>query len=263
MGHQRLGRLPATKAWNAVVALITGGADAADIASAVGRVTEDSLANAADDPALRQGFWLLTQIPLAAREADFGAALRALGLEVSRQPTLIEIGASVMAALDRVTATDTRASDLSEIAAVATVESLVAVAGRQGPSLFGNAYQADEARTSLAGLASPAHFAVLARDFFARLTHGYLGYYLSRVLPDQVGTARRFQSIQDHSTFEAALQTHCREASYIIEAFSAEWFSKTVFQSGITRSKAGGFAHVAFQKMRDELQMRSGSDANA
>jgi hypothetical protein len=263
MGHQRLGRLSATRPWQAVVALITGGADAAEVAAAVGKAAEASLQRAGDDGALRQGFWLLTQLPLAASQADFGQALLALGLDTTSQPSLIEIGAAVMAAIDDVIACDPRATDFSEIAATAAVESLVAVAGRDAGGLFGTTYAADEARVALRELAKPTRFAVLARDFFARLTREYLSYYLSRVLPDHVGGAQRFPSLKDHHAFERALETHCRETSEIIESFAAGWFDKANYEGGITPDKAGRFAHVAFEKVRSELQERAKASSHA
>jgi hypothetical protein len=246
-----------------VVALITGGADAARVADAVGQAAEASLQRAGDDGALRKGFWLLTQLPLAAREADFGSALLAIGLDTTSQPSLIEIGAAIMTSIDDVIACDPRATDFSEIAATAAVESLVAVAGRDAGGLFGATYAADDARAALRNLAKPARFAVLARDFFARLTREYLAYYLSRVLPDHVGGAQRFPSIKDHHAFEDALERHCRETSEIIEAFAATWFDKTNYEGGITADKAGRFAHVAFEKVRTELQARAKASADA
>ena len=263
MGHQRLGKLPATRPWQAVVALITGGANAAELAAAVGKAAEGSLQRASDDGALRQGFWLLTQIPLAARQADFGQALHTLGLDTTGQPSLIEIGAALMAVVDEGIACDPKATDFSEMAATAAVESLVAVAGRDGGGLFGTTYAADDARAALRDLAKPGRFAVLARDFFARLTHEYLAYYLSRVLPDHVGGAQRFPSLKDHHAFERALDIHCRETSVIIEEHAANWFSKTNYEGGITLKKAGEFAQAAFGKVRSELQARAEAAVHA
>jgi hypothetical protein len=67
MGHIRLGRLPATKKWKQVVALLAYGASTEQIAGASAEAAENSLEHARHDLALVQSFWLLTQIPLAAR----------------------------------------------------------------------------------------------------------------------------------------------------------------------------------------------------
>jgi hypothetical protein len=257
MGHQRLGKLPATRKWNAVVALIAGGAHAAEVAAAAAGAAEASLSRAADDPALRHAFYLLARVPLAAREPSFGAALRELGLDVGGAPTLVDIGTAMVAAVDRVGRSGGRRTDLGEMATLTAGESLMALAGRAGPGLFGPSHAAEEALEGLRSLSTERGFALLARDFFARLTRRCLDYFLSRVLADHVGVARRFASIKDHHQFEVALARHCREVSLIVEEFAGGWHGKAEFEGGITPTKAGGFVHVAFGKVRRELRIRS------
>ena len=68
MGHVRLGRLPRTQSWKKVVELISGGADAAEIAAATSKAAEAEILRVGKDPAFVRAFWLLTQLPLAARQ---------------------------------------------------------------------------------------------------------------------------------------------------------------------------------------------------
>ena len=86
MGHIHLGRLPRTQSWNAVVDLLRAGASTRDIATATAKAAENSLASAASDPALRHAFWLLTQLPLAARSTDFTERLLQLGMDEEKRP---------------------------------------------------------------------------------------------------------------------------------------------------------------------------------
>ena len=261
VGHQRMGKLPATRKWDKVIALITGGADAAVIAAATAGAADQSLRMGSDDEALRHGFWLLTQIPLMARGTDFAAGLRNLGMEVSGLPTLVEITTALLEAIDQAAHRSGKTTDFSEMASKAAVESLSNIAGRKGEGLFGPGYAADEARAALAGLGTERQFGILARDYVSRLTRHCLDYFLSRELPNHVGLARRFQSIKDHDQFDKALGLHCRETSLIIERFAADWFSKTIYEGGITKEKAGGFVHVALNKVRDELRTRQRAHA--
>ena len=133
-----------------------------------------------------------------------------------------------------------------------------AVAGRELPRLFGTT--PESVRNVLAGLATVKQFSVLARDFFARLTRRHLDDYLSRELPKHVGINSRFQTLREHKQFEEALDLHCRETSRIIKEFSGEWFSKQNYEGGIDQAKAGGFVHVAFDKIRRELRRRRDAD---
>lgn len=242
---------------------ISAGADAGAIASASARAAEEALERNANDPVLHYAFFLLTQLPLAAREEDAVSAFRRLGLLVDDAPSLVEITTAFMAALDRLVAASGRhRSDLGEMAQLAAAESLHAIAANNAMSLFGDVYAAENARRALAALATSKQFGVLGRDYIGRLVRRCLDYYLSRELPNHVGEGARFPSFRDHRVFEDAIDAHCRETARIVEAFAGEWFSKTTYEGGITPEKAGGFIHHAFKKVRLELRKR-GPDAAA
>jgi hypothetical protein len=91
MGHIRLGALPKTRKWEQVVGLIAAGSDVGRIAAASTDAAEHGFEQASGDPGLAHAFWLLTQIPQAARQTNFSSQLKRLGLEVSSKPTLLEI----------------------------------------------------------------------------------------------------------------------------------------------------------------------------
>jgi hypothetical protein len=254
MGHQRLGSLPGSRKWRQVVELISGGGGCRRGRQCASAAAELSLMAAAGDPAVRDSFFLLTQIPLAARKERFATALRELGLKLSDRPSLVEIVSALADAVDRRARSKAGRTDLGEIAQLAAAESLNAIAGRELTRLFGTPPEA--VRHALGGLGTVKQFAVLARDFFARLTRRHLDYYLSRELSKHVGINSRFQTIREHKQFEEALDLHCRQTSRIIEEFSGQWFSKQNYEGGIDQAKAGGFVHVAFDKIRKELRRR-------
>jgi hypothetical protein len=88
---QRLGRLPGSRKWRQVIALISGGAGVRDVAAATSAAAENQMIDASNDPAVKHSVWLLTQIPIAAKQDDFSTELKKLGLRVSEHPTLIEV----------------------------------------------------------------------------------------------------------------------------------------------------------------------------
>jgi len=214
--------------------------------------------DSAQDEAVRQSFFLLTQLPVAARSGDFPLALRKIGIAVGDDPSLIDVCTAMMGAIDRFTERRGVRTDYGEIAQLAAVESLQAVIGRELDDLFSTD---DRLTPTLSAFASPQQFAVLARDFFARLTRRHLNFYLSRELASHVGSGKRFPSLTEHEDFEAALDIHCREASRIIKEFSAGWFSKHTYEGGIDPDLAGRFVHVAAGKVRDELIKRETAHA--
>ena len=221
---------------------------------AFGRV----LGGASADPAFLHAFWLLTQIPLAARGPTFAADLRALGIKVPPDPSLMDVAAGFAGEVDRYAREKGGRTDLGEMAQMAAVESLMSTVGPDLPSLFQPAPH--DVQRALGRLASGERFSVLAREFFARLTERTLAYYLSRELSNHIGFGKRFSDDTARSRFDQSLAWYCREASQIVEAFAGAWYGKHVYQgAGITPVTVGYFAPVAFKKLRDEL--RQGRDA--
>jgi hypothetical protein len=254
MGHVRLGRLPTSRKWRQVVALLKESADVAELAAAVATAAEDDLISARGDPGLASTVWLLTQLPLAARTDRFGVELTALGFAPGSEASLLDIVTGFPSAVESQITGVAGRTDLGVLARQAATESLTTLVGAQMPGLFGAT--ADDLKTELAKFASKDRFALLARDFFARLTHKTLDYYLSRVLANHLGPGRPLASISEHSQFQAALKLHCREASLIVEQFAGGWFSKANYQGRLTRETAQNFSDYALKKMRDELRAR-------
>ena len=251
MGHIRLGTLPRTRKWNEVLDLIGGGAGAPDVAAASMAASERGLASAAKDPALVYSVWLLTQIPLAARGDDFSARLQTLGLEVGFTPSLLEVVGAFAAGVDEHLRRNGGRTDLGEMAQMAACEALMALGTPPNLSLFES--QEPTAQETLKDLSTPKEFSTLAREFFARLSRKYLTYFLSRELSNHVGGEGRFANIEGHEAFNQGLDHYCRQATRIVEEFSGGWFSKALYEGGITTEKAAGFIHVAVKKLREEL----------
>src|SRR4051794_14989337 len=101
MGHIRLGVLPRSRKWQQVIEELRLGSDVNTIAAAAADAAEAAFQRASTDPAFLHAFWLLTQIPLAARGPAFAADLRRLGLAVGEQPSLMEVLGAFSGAVDR------------------------------------------------------------------------------------------------------------------------------------------------------------------
>lgn len=258
MGHSRLGTLPDTSRWKSVVGLIAGNADVAVVADATMHAAQQGLELADGDEGLKQAFWLLSQITLAARAGDFRNALHAVGVEVPAGPSVFNLVGGFTAAIDK-HLRDTRSrSDVGEIAQMAAAECLTAAISERSRSLFGTT--AAEVQDAVRSFSTKAGFANLAHDFFARFTQRYLTYHLSRELANHVGPGQRFESPSEHTAFVKNLATHCRQAAIIVHDFAGGWYSKTNFEGGITPAKAKGFIHVALKKIRKELAIRGERD---
>lgn len=255
MGHIRLGVLPKSRKWNQVVDELRLGAEIEIVAASAAEAAETALQVTSRDPAFLHAFWLLTQVPLAARGPDFADDLRRLGVQVPDQPSLIDLVAAISSAIDRHAREQGGRTDLGEMAQMAAVESLTALVGPSLPSLFEP--EPGEVQRAIGRFAGGDRFSALAREFFGRLTQRSLDYYLSRELNRHVGTGERFRDDVARLQFNEALSQHCWEASRIVEAFVGGWYGKNVYQGdGLTPDAIRRFAPVAFKKIRAELRKR-------
>ena len=233
MGHVQLGVLPKSRKWRQVVDELRLGAGIEEIAGLAAEAAETSLQAAASDPAFLHSFWLLTQVPLAARGPAFAEDLGHLGIDVTGPPSLMSVVAALSAAVDRHARENGGRTDLGEMAQMAAVESLTAMVAPTLPSLFEP--RPEEVQRAIGRLAGGDRFAALAREFFARLTQRSLDYYLSRELSNHIGAGERFADDHERSQFDQALDRHCREASRIVEEFAGGWYGKNVYQGdGLT-----------------------------
>ncbi|MCC9609377.1 hypothetical protein LOC68_05515 [Blastopirellula sp. JC732] len=262
MGHTRLGALPRTRAWRDVVQLIAAGADTAQVAEATIRAAEKSFSFVQDDCGYNHAVWLLTQLGLAGRSSDPVGYLREHGVNIPENSSITEVVVGLSEALDNATYQEITRSDLGDLAQRALCDAVVTrmEPKLQQQSLFDT--RADDIKAALSDFSKEKEFAHLSREFYSRLTCESMNYFLSRTLATHLGDGQRFATMNQMAEFDNALETHCREASKIVEQYSGEWFSLHVYQEhgAISRDSVQGFASWALKKINDEL--RVGANAN-
>lgn len=261
MGHVRLGLLPRSKAWKEVVGLIAAGADVPQVANATISAAETAFSFVMNDLGYTEAVWLMTQLAIAAKKPDILAHLNSVGISLPRDATLPDVTTAISEALDRATDASGKRSDLGELAARALTGAVIETLSPKLHSLFPS--DPDTMRAALSTLGKQKEFGEFSRGFFARLANESLQYFLSKSLNTQLGEGMRFATMNQKAQFDSALQTHTREASLIVEKFSAEWFSKHRFEESgdISRKSSNGFAGFALKKMKDELKAGARSDA--
>jgi len=256
MGHIRLGRLPDTKKWNRVVDLLRSNAPLSLIAKFSMEASAVDFVNAINDPTLNYSFWLLTKLPIAARSDDFANELKGLRIDVGENPSLPEITAAITDHLDAYNRQIGHRSDIGEMAQLAAVESITRLVGEKLPSLFEATSQ--DIQDSFRAFAKSQEFAHLGHEFFARFTHRYLYYYLSRELSNHVGPKQRFTTIENHSNFSRNFQSYCRKVSQSLLQSAGGWFGKETFSGGIDLEKSRRFVAIALNNIRKELSAGGG-----
>ncbi len=263
MGHQRLGKLAATKAWRDIVSLIAEGDVSVDtLADAVLDACDKSFALAKDDPAFREAMFLLCKIPMAACEENLGEGLRKIGLDVPDKPERTDIIAAFEDAINNVQRNARSGlTDLGVMAKEAAIAVMNNLLTKPAPAanleLFGDPKSGTH--LILKQAATPDGFCDMAQSFYATFGTHNIQYFLDRVLPLHLGKSGVCQSIPDMIMFEQNNVRHNQEASYIMRTFAREWYAKAKYQDKkeLAQKDVAGFASIATEKMRKEYRMRN------
>lgn len=261
MGHTRIGTLPATRRWKDVIGLISEGAEAPRLAEAVTHAWEKAFNAVQNDPGFAEAVWLLMQVGYAGKRIDSSGHVDSIGIDMSGASSVVEVAMLLNDVMERRLASSRQRSDFGELAQRALISAVTDQLQQSMPTLLEPT--AEDVRCAVKKCGKEKAFGKLAREFFGRLTNECLGYFLSKTLPAQVGEGRRFTTTGQLSEFEAAMRTHCAEASEIVEDYSRDWFSKEVWKEGhISRESAEKFGWYGLEKMRRELAERAREDAS-
>lgn len=255
MGHIRLGTLPNTRPWRRVVAHLAEGDGVGVVAAAATRAAAAGLARAKTDPGFADVVELLARLAAAARSPGWPGDLPALGIDLPADPSALEVVLAFQGAcLARGQARDRPPTDLADIALAAAVAALSRELTRAaGSSLFGGAATALDA---LKRVGTKARFAGFFHRFFAGFAERFLRYHLDRELSLHLGETGRFHSQDDRAAFEADLAVHCDEAALVVRDYAGEWFSKSLFATGLSRRDAERFGRHCLEKLEAELLAR-------
>jgi hypothetical protein len=257
VGHQRVGVLPRTTHWRALVHKLATphlSEDAvADIARDTLALVRSRFRAIENDTGVQAAFSFLVAVAVSQRREDQHNVRR---LEVSLPEEWSPLGI-VRAARDHVAK---RASSLeyAEIAKQALGDAVVAwhTGQRSQPDLF---VSSEDSAVVWGRASTGAGFSELARLFFARFTERYLKYFLERAASNRARSIKeRDQLSESIGAYLDRISRHAFETSRITQSFAAGWFNARVehldsFDAGEVRR----FLAIAFGKLRDELYRES------
>jgi hypothetical protein len=265
MGHSRLGDPPKSLRWEQVVAAVLDSREAgektplADNVAEVAKLTieaaDTGLTRAAVDEGLRETFYLLTQIVIAARHDDWQTRLASAGIVVPSDGGVLEFTSAVHNAIDDRVLLTGKATDISEMAQQAAGEALASLAGPNAVGLFGGG--PDQLKSALRELSTKVGFSRLGQRFFGRFMSRFLNFYLSRITAGQVG-GTKLRGIAGLTEFNESLVLHCDQSARIVREFCGGWYSKSQFEENVTPESTERFLGVALKKLKKEMQRQGG-----
>lgn len=242
-----------------MVELVAEGAPVASVAQSTLQAAQRGLDLARSDEGLAHAVYLLAHVTIAARdEATFASRLKELGLDVPANANVYDLAGALSDALDRHLRNTRSRTDIGELAQLAAVESLSVLTGPRSENLW----ESDSApvQRAVRELSTREGFASLSHDFFSRFMQRYLTYHLSRELSQHVGPNQRFRDPTEHSAFLERLAVHTRQAALIVRDYAGGWFSKSKYETGISKPSARSFTAYALVKLKSELEVRGARD---
>lgn len=245
MGHERVGVLPKTKRWRAIVAEIGAAAAPASDVPDIARHTLVALgsryAGLAADASVGKAFEFLVDMARSAAGQE-GTA------DITRKSALgavAELGRSLGGEGSLETA------EIVKRAAADAIGTWAKDNATSQQELFSETAP----RNRWAGLGTGAGFCELSRLFFSRLTERYLSYFLDReasaALPSLEARAQFERELRLHV---ADISKHSFETAKITQSFAAGWYSKYAAKGKPTDQQIRVFLSYAFSKLREDLR---------
>ncbi len=245
MGHERLGVLPKTRRWRAIVAEIAAVDVPPSDVPQIAKQTLDALGSRyvdlASDAGVETAFAFLVDI------ARMAAGKQASDI-ATRSPLsfVADLG-------QRLNATE-GSMEVAEIVRRAAADA-IATWGRENASTQAALFADSPPVNAWSGLGTGAGFCELSRLFFSRLTERYLSYFLDReasaALPNLHAREQFKQQLQAHL---GDVSKHSFETAKITQSFAAGWFNKNAVTNKPTRAQIRHFLSYAFAKLREDLR---------
>jgi len=261
MGHLRIGSLPRTKKWIAVVAAIgdiSGISESSfsELAEKTLDASNRSLRQLPNDLALQKCFQFLIALSVAGKSTDVLNSAKGLGLTIEGNPTKLQLSKSLRNWLSELNPSAYN-PEFASLARKATIDTVATWINKHSDTpqlnLFLNSEDPFKAWRSAA---SGGGFSELSRSFFANFTQRYLNYFLSRTASSQI------QTLEERKRFSSAIHnnaeliaTHAFETSKLVQSFSAGWYNKHTSEQKIpSLQKIQGYLKHSLEKIREEFR---------
>lgn len=257
MGHERVGNLPNSKRWRAIVDTIADfssvyRSDASQLADNTLRNVSDRFRRLHKDGGVQAAFGYLLSLSTSSLPQGSGVASPNTTLEDNPSPARIAKNLNEWVNLH---AMSREYAEVACRAAADTIAQWTRTHSKQ-QQLFDDS---SLAKAVWAQTATGRGFCEVARLFFSHFTERYLRYFLEREASAQlpsVEARKRFnESLHRHVD---DVSKHAFETSKITQSFAAGWFNNHALVSRPADRDIEGFLAIAFGKLHEEFERETG-----
>lgn len=253
MGHERIGFLPRTKQWNAIVDQLSSYDGNEDTVTKIASDTLDCIKKTYEqmpfDESVVKAIKYLATLSYSANQDDQVKFLNENGYQADAKISLF----SLMLSAQKYIETETGSLEVNKIAKDAALQAIVTYQQehqRAQLSLFES-----ETETVWKNVGSAAAFCELARTFFSAFTDRQIKYYIERSAASEINDYRILQSFSNTLSTQAdAIANHAFETSKIMQSFAAGWYNNYASNTLPSDEKVASFLRVSFGKMREEFR---------
>lgn len=255
MGHVRIGFLPHTREWNAIVNQLSSYDNDANTVAVIADRTINAVRrefeNLQYDESVIKATVYLADIIVSSRQSDQIAFLQNRGYLIDDNLTLFSLTASAQK-LIQTTDGSLETNKLTRDAAVHAVMVFYQQHSDNQISLF----QVDNNPFKNKG--SGREFCELARYFFAAFTEKKIRYYIDREAASVIGDYSKYIRFSDTLTQHSLeITEHVFEISKIMQSFAAGWFNNHALDITPSKASVTDFLKMSFGKVREELRLEA------
>lgn len=253
MGHERIGFLPKTQKWNAIINQLAVFDDSEDLLAQIANQTLNNVRKTYEampyNESVIKAVQYLTTLAVSAKGDVQVEFLKEHGFSVNDEISLFSL---IRNAKNFVT-TENGSLESNKIARDALLQAIASYERSKDDgqiSLFG-----EKSPNVWADIGSGAAFCELARGFFAAFTDRYLRYYLEREVANTINDYRSIEQFSNRLSEQTeSVSHHAFETSKIMQSFAAGWFNKYAADKIPTQNEIVGFLKLSFEKMREEFR---------
>lgn len=255
MGHVRIGFLPRTRQWNAIVDQLSSYDNDEGTIAIIADRTLDAVRREFEslqyDESVKKAIEYLANIVVSSRQENQIIFLNQNGYQVDDNLSLF----ALTTCAQQLIKTENGSLEINKLAKDAAVQAVMAYYQQHSNnqlSLFDNDNNPFKSR------GSGKEFCELARYFFAAFTEKQIRYYIDREASNVIDDYGKYIHFSDSLTKHSlGITEHAFEISKIMQSFAAGWFNKHALDNTPSDASITDFLKISFGKVREELRLEA------
>jgi hypothetical protein len=253
MGHERIGFLPRTHQWQAIVSQLSQFSDGSVSAVQIANGTLDAIKKTYEtmsfDDSVIKALLFLSTLSYSAKNEDQVAFLNDNGCAVDSQMSLFSLMSSAQAYI----ATETGSLEINKLAKDAAMQAIIEYQQKHKTGQL--TMFSEESESVWSGVGTGAAFSEMARSFFSSFTERQLRYYIERAAASSIDNYETLQTFNHHLSAQTKTITdHTFEVAKLTQSFAAGWYNKNVTHSLPDKKQVEAFLRMSFSKLREEFR---------